>query len=559
MALIFDETSEEKGPVKEEPSTPPPPPSSMMRQGLKYVAERARPYFEGTGAVVGGAIALPAAAASGPFAPAVEAGGVAGGYFTGAQAASALEEFAGVKPAPSLVNKLAEVGQDVKAGLYTGFGGPIASKAIGGTINVLGKVAKPVLGRWGGAGSGGVEAAIESGKQLRGPNVFKTQTDFDRALRQKPGFSKEDVVDSFRSAATELAEQRSKGYTSKLEELMKPQAAPLGQTGQIPAPMRKFLTLEPIKKKSGELANKFRVRQVGDSYDFSRSQLRYNGQPEAEEALRRVAEHGNQLTRVKELTKSLTGLKESVAKEADPAKQAELQKVVTKIEEQISHLRKQYAFDRSPVGLDMLKRHLDGLYSRSNGPAKALIADMRSTVEEEIVKSVPKYREMTQGYKEATELIKDVERAFSTSREGKSGAELAMKKIISSMKDNAEMRRDLIKIMSRKTGEDLTGQAGGAAMSDLLPKSNLVLFGETVAAWKWVDPKFWPLLAASSPRVQGEFLRLFGKGLQQMTGASKIAGTAAAMVGAESKKVDYSGMTDEEIKQELARALGFGK
>ena len=42
----------------------------------------------------------------------------------------------------------------------------------------------------------------------------------------------------------------------------------------------------------------------------------------------------------------------------------------------------------------------------------------------------------------------------------------------------------------------------------------------SIGALTYVSPKFWPLLAASSPRTVGEFLTIYGKGLKEVKNIS---------------------------------------
>jgi hypothetical protein len=52
------------------------------------------------------------------------------------------------------------------------------------------------------------------------------------------------------------------------------------------------------------------------------------------------------------------------------------------------------------------------------------------------------------------------------------------------------------------------------------------LIGEVAMAYKLLNPQWWPVLALSSPRVAGEFLRVIGKASGKMAGASLGVGKA---------------------------------
>jgi hypothetical protein len=189
--------------------------------------------------------------------------------------------------------------------------------------------------------------------------------------------------------------------------------------------------------------------------------------------------------------------------------------------------------DKSAVGLDTLKRQLDDFYSES-GNARGFVAALRNEVKSTITKSVPEYSQMTKGYSEATSLIKDVESSLMLRKQGMSGritSDQTLRRLTSAMKDNFELRRDLVNIMGNQAGIDLAGQVAGHAMSPLMPRGmagvpiNIAGLGASIY---YLNPKFWPIIAASSPRVAGEFLKYFGKGSAALPGASIAAGKAAA-------------------------------
>lgn len=181
--------------------------------------------------------------------------------------------------------------------------------------------------------------------------------------------------------------------------------------------------------------------------------------------------------------------------------------------------------DNTPIMLDTLKRRLDDFYTDSNN-ANAFVAKLRGTVKDMIVKQVPAYDKMTRGYKEATDLIKTIEGDLLM---GKGRTEdQTLRRLTSAMRENFEMRRDLVKILGDKTGSDLTGQLGGYAMSQSIPRG---LVGKlyaggvgTGAAFSGFNPAIVPLLAGSSPRAVGEFLNVYGKGVRELSSLNNAMG-----------------------------------
>jgi hypothetical protein len=183
--------------------------------------------------------------------------------------------------------------------------------------------------------------------------------------------------------------------------------------------------------------------------------------------------------------------------------------------------------DRTAVGLDTLKRQLDDFYSESS-QARAFVADLRNTIRGVITKEVPEYGKMTAGYAEATKLIKDLETGLMTRKNAMTGrvtADMTLRRLMSAMRDNFALRGELLEVLGEQGGQDLPGQVAGYTMNSLMPRglagTGPALVGQ--AAFATFNPKFWPVLAASSPRVQGEFLRYWGKATQQ---AQKIPASA---------------------------------
>lgn len=183
--------------------------------------------------------------------------------------------------------------------------------------------------------------------------------------------------------------------------------------------------------------------------------------------------------------------------------------------------------DRTAIGLDTLKRQLDDFYSESS-QARAFVADLRNTIRGVITKEVPEYGKMTAGYSEATKLIKDLETGLMTRKNAMTGrvtADMTLRRLMSAMRDNFALRGELLEVLGEQGGQDLPGQVAGYTMNSLMPRglagTGPALVGQ--AAFATFNPKFWPVLAASSPRVQGEFLRYWGKATQQ---AQKIPASA---------------------------------
>ena len=71
---------------------------------------------------------------------------------------------------------------------------------------------------------------------------------------------------------------------------------------------------------------------------------------------------------------------------------------------------------------------------------------------------------------------------------------------------------------------DNPGQVAGYAMRDLLPGglggSAPFLLGEGIMVY--MNPKLWPIIAASSPRVASRFLRTYGDMMRSVSGSQTL-------------------------------------
>lgn len=183
--------------------------------------------------------------------------------------------------------------------------------------------------------------------------------------------------------------------------------------------------------------------------------------------------------------------------------------------------------DNTAKGLDILKKRL-GTYIDQTGrstPARSMLTQMQKTLSEGMKKEIPGYADMTRKYYEATQLIKDIESGLMMKEQGLSGrvtADQTLRRLTSAMRENFELRRELVNVLGEKGGADIAGQIAGYAMNQAIPRG---LLGKWAAGSGviYLNPKFWPLLAASSPRVMGEFLSAMGIAKNKVKG---MVGTA---------------------------------
>jgi len=339
----------------------------------------------------------------------------------------------------------------------------------GMATEVGGQVAGKALGA-------GMDVAGKLGKQVVGKltgagpgavaEAVKGGEAFTSAMRGKT--TGEEIVNNAKDALQVIKDKRAATYQTQLQGI---------QGGND-------IDITPIQMKLVDLMKRFGVRIEADtSLNMTRTALGRSGNKDVEEIVQRIRGWGQQ-----------------------PG-------------------------DKTAVGLDTLKRQLDDFYSESSN-ARAFVASLRNEVKKTIVNSVPEYATMTKDYAEATNLIKDMESGLMLRKQGMSGrvvADQTLRRLMSSMRDNFQLRKELLDVLGNQGGQDLSGQVAGYTMSSYLP---LGLAGVapsmagTAAMLKYINPKFLPLFTASSPRLMGEFLRFLGK--VPTEGGSIAAGKAAA-------------------------------
>lgn len=405
------------------------------------------------------------AVAAAPLDPGTMGGASVVGYGLGYGGGGQVAKFIRGGDKSSLPQQLKRGALDVAEGMITEVGGRVAIAALAPVARAAGGAIKSAIGKFTGTGKAAIEEAIKSGKAtgLLSGNPFTSSTEFDRALRGE--YKPNEIVDNAHSALSVIKDNRSDQYRADLQKLDS---------------NKKIIDIPKLQTEAKDIFKKYvRFDQNGNP-DWDRSAL---------------------------------GTSKSEA--------------VSKMKEMYNNIMtwKSKGEDATPSGLDMLKRQLDDFYAESSN-ARALTTSLRNKVKDTLVKNVPEYAQMTKGYSEATELIKDIESGLMMRKKGMTGritADQTLRRLSSAMKENFELRKDLVNVLGYKGAKDISGQIAGYVMSSPMPRGlrGSTMAGEAALIYA-VNPKFWPVLAASSPRVVGEFLRLFGKASSEFSGTGQL-------------------------------------
>lgn len=425
------------------------------------ISRTVRPFTEMGGMAAGGIVGVP----TGPLGILA---GESSGYAGGKGIADLLDQAMGLKQPLSLGGQTIQTGKDLITGGAYSMGGQALGPAIGVVAKQTGKVVKPILGALSGKGTESITQAIKSGTStgLNELNVLKSSTQFDKALRGK--ITGEEIVDNAKNALSSIKDARGAAYRAKLDQIK------LDKTQLTNIKNDLIKETKDVLSKDNFDITPFRTDK-GIDFNFDKST---------------IVEHQNV---VKKALTDIVGWKDNTA-----------------------------------AGLDVLKKRI-GVYVdqvKRGTPAEALLTRLEKNVSSNLKKNVPEYAEMTKGYAEVTTIIKDIESGLMLRKQvmtGRITADQTLTKLTSSLKDNKELRKELVQTLSDKGGQDLLSQIAGHSMKGILPgglsSAGPVLIGEAALA-HYVSPKIWPILIASSPRVQAEFLRVYGKGLSEAMNVS---------------------------------------
>lgn len=177
----------------------------------------------------------------------------------------------------------------------------------------------------------------------------------------------------------------------------------------------------------------------------------------------------------------------------------------------------------TPEGLDALKQRLGGLLESipfEEKTSRTAVGNIYNSVKGEISKQAPEYSKVMKDYSEATDLIKEIERALSLGQ--KAASDTSMRKLQSLMRNNVNTsygyRDQLAQKMVEQGGNELLPMLAGQAMNEWTPRGIQRATGgagTSLLALTGNLPAAAGMAAISSPRVAGE--AIYGAG--RMAGA----------------------------------------
>jgi hypothetical protein len=230
-----------------------------------------------------------------------------------------------------------------------------------------------------------------------------------------------------------------------------------------------------------------------------------------------------------EISKALKEAKDSISFKGQAGAE-----VPTKVHEDLSKIINDWkkldpAEYHTPEGLDFLKQKI-GDYTQSIGyehaNANRIGSDIYNAIKGTISTQAPKYAEVMKDYHEASDTIKEIEKALSLGN--KASADTAMRKLQSITRNNVStnygQRLNLAQQLEQEGGRPFINALSGQAMSSPTARglAGTVENASTLAGL--VNPAFWAAIPFQTPRIVGEGLYAGGRGAKAISKLSKKTG-----------------------------------
>jgi hypothetical protein len=183
--------------------------------------------------------------------------------------------------------------------------------------------------------------------------------------------------------------------------------------------------------------------------------------------------------------------------------------------------------DYSPMGIQNLKRAIDNLWKRSQPEASAFISNLRNGVKDLLTGRMPEYADAMSKYKvqtsEIQEIIKDLGLGdLNTKRQ-------TLTRVLNLVKKDDDFGLAIL----NRLDPSLVSSIAGMQMSAKIPMSLVGKMGglyQIIRGVTNISFPEWMAIAASSPRLAGEFLNVFGKLARPMVGLSRYAPQATQVL-----------------------------
>lgn len=209
---------------------------------------------------------------------------------------------------------------------------------------------------------------------------------------------------------------------------------------------------------------------------------------------------------------------------------------VGEIEEQVANWQKLNPAEyHTPEGLDALKQAIGDIRDATQfgTPGRKAADTAYNAVKKQISDQAPEYSRVMRDYSEASELIGEIQKAFSLGE--KSSKDTAMRKLQSLMRNNVNTnygnRMNLVSALELKGGKELLPAIAGQALSSATPRGLQGLTAAASGIYGLSNPTFLASLPLQSPRLMGEAAYGLGRASGGTRNAANAIGQRASRIG----------------------------
>jgi hypothetical protein len=374
-----------------------------------------------------------------------------------------------------------------------------------------------------------------------------------KAIAEDPAGVMADVA-SIAYGGGALAPGRAGAQISRVGSMVDPlalaargTAATVGGAGRVIAPilgMQTGVGTEPIRqayragREGGEVAASFRENLTGqvpmtDVLESAKQNLSVLKQERSNAYKSGMVDISKDKTVLSfdGIDKAVNDVSKSVLFKGKTKKKDAAQRL-SQVKQEIAEWKKlDPAEYHTPEGLDALKQSigdvLEGIPFESQS-ARYAVGQVYDAIRKEITKQAPTYSNVMKGYEQATDQIREVQKALSLGKQA--SADTAMRKLQSLMRDNVQtnygQRLDLARKLEQAGGTEMMPALAGQALSQLTPRGlqRATAVPTSLAAGYVLDPTLGAVsLATSSPRLMGEAAYVAGLARRGGTMAAQAA------------------------------------
>jgi hypothetical protein len=182
----------------------------------------------------------------------------------------------------------------------------------------------------------------------------------------------------------------------------------------------------------------------------------------------------------------------------------------------------------TPEGIDALKQVVGGIVESipfEEKTARMVGNNIYHSIKNEIAKKAPIYDKTMSDYSQATNQIKEIEKALSLNN--KASVDTAMRKLQSLMRNNVStnygQRLKLAQELEAQGGNEIMPSLAGQALSDLAPRGLARIGGGLALGGAVVNPSTLAALPLASPRLAGEAAYYAGKAAKGKNALASLA------------------------------------